>query len=78
MLKRDDMAIDAKGHPMPWTPEQVRAKVLQMIDEGDIKAVIIEDAHGDLGVQVFGPPSRQLLDVLETATRAYRRVLKGH
>lgn len=75
---RDNMAVDADGHPLAYGPEEVRAIVLKMIDEGEIMAVVVRAHSGDLAVQVFGPPSRDLLGALETATDAYRRVLKGH
>jgi hypothetical protein len=74
---RDDMAVDRDGAPLPYTPEQVRAIVTDALESGEIQAVIIKKGD-DLMVQVFGPPSRELLDVLETATRGYRRALKGH
>lgn len=74
---RDDMAVDGNGNPLPYSPQEVRAIVLKMIDDGDIQAVIVR-VGDDLAVQVFGPPSRELLDVLETTTRAYRRALQGH
>lgn len=71
------MAIGRDGNPLPYSPAEVRAIVLKMIDEGDIMAVIVR-VKDDLAVQVFGPPSAELLDVLETATQAYRRTLQGH
>lgn len=77
-IARDDMAVDGDGNPLPYAPAEVRQIVLKMIDEGTILAVIMHSRTGELGVQVFGPPSRELLDILEQTTRAYRRVLKGH
>jgi len=74
---RDYMAVDEEGRALPYAPEEVRQIVLKMIDEGEILAVIVRTPTSDLGVQVFGPPSRALLEVLESTTRAYRRVLEG-
>lgn len=74
---RHNFAIDREGRPLPHTSDETRAIVLKMIDEGEIMAVVVRRG-GDLGVQVFGPPTRELLDVLETATTAYRRALQGH
>jgi len=79
LAKREEfMAVDQDGKSLPYTGVEVRAIIMKMIDEGEIRAVIVETPDGNLAVQVFGPPSRQLLDVLETTTRAYRRALKGH
>lgn len=75
---RDDIAIDSEGNPLPLAPTEVRAIVTKMIDDGEIMAVVLRAKNGNLGVQVFGPPSRELLEVLETATTALRRALKGH
>jgi hypothetical protein len=74
---RDDMAVDGDGNSLPYTGPEVRDIVLKMVDEGEIMAVILRKGE-QLGVQVFGPPSKELLDILETTTRAYRRALRGH
>ena len=76
--ERYDMAVDADGHPLPYSPTEVRAIVQQALDEGDVLAVVMRTKDDDLAVQVFGPPSHKLLTILEQATHAYRRVLKGH
>jgi len=73
----DNMAVDGDGNPLPYSPTAVRDIVLKMINEGEIMAVIVRKG-GDLGVQVFGPPSQELLDILDQTARAYRRALKGH
>lgn len=72
------MAVDSHGHPLPYSPEEVRAIVERAIHDGDIMAVILRNPGGDFCVQVFGPPSQTLLNVLETTTNAYRRALQGH
>lgn len=74
----DDMAVDGDGRPLPHTPAETRSILAEMLDRGEILAVILRDVNGDLGVQVFGPPSREILDVLMTTTKAYRRTLAGH
>jgi hypothetical protein len=74
----DDMAVDGQGNPLAYTPAEVRSILNEMLDTGEVIAVILRDRDGALGVQVFGPPSRELLDVLQTATQAYRRTLRGH
>lgn len=77
-MSDDDMAVDGDGNPLAYTPTEVRAIVLKMLDGGDVVAVILRGPKGELGVQIFGPPSRALLDILEQATHAYRRVIEGH
>jgi hypothetical protein len=76
--RRENMAVDQDGRVLPYDPEQAQEIVARMIAEGTIHAVIVENADGDLGVQVFGPPSRALLNVLEAAAKAYANVLRGH
>lgn len=73
----ENMAVDMDGTPLAMSPEDVRAYVLRMVDEGEIIAVIARH-QDELAVQVFGPPSRKLLGILEDAVKAYRRVLRGH
>jgi hypothetical protein len=76
---RHDMAVDWEGKSLPMTGAEVRATVLRMIDAGDILAVIVQvPPNGDMAVQVFGPPSRELLDCLRQATKAYETALRGH
>lgn len=77
--KPEHMAIDEDGKPMAYAPDEVRGKVLEMLKAADAEllAVVIRQ-RGDLAVQVFGPPTQELLGVLVTAARAYRRMLKGH
>jgi len=74
---RNDMAVDGDGQALAYSPEAVRAIVLKMVEQGEILAVLVR-VEGQLAVQVFGPPSHELLDALETTCRAYRRVLQGH
>lgn len=72
------MAVDGAGNPLPHTSEEVDAIVHRALDKGEIIAAILKDEHGDLCVQVLGPPSVALLDALEQVLVAYRRILKGH
>ena len=75
--ERDDVAIDSEGRILPYAPQEVRKIVMRLIDQGEILAVIVE--HNDqIAVQVFGPPTQKLIDVLETALEAYRAAMKGH
>jgi hypothetical protein len=71
-----DMAVDGTGKPLPYTPDQVQAIVHQALADGQILAAIVRKGD-DLMVQVFGPPSQEILDVLLETVRAYRVVLRG-
>jgi len=74
----ENMAVDANGTPLPFTPTQVREIVNRAVLDGDLVAAILRMPGGDLCVQVFGPPSHELVEMLETTLHAYKRVLKGH
>jgi hypothetical protein len=74
---RDDVAIDPDGQILPMTPDAVRAYVLSMLEDGDILAVVIRSNEtGDVGVQVFGPPSQEVADILAAAARGFRQALQ--
>jgi hypothetical protein len=74
----DNMAVDAAGTPLPYSPEEVRQIVEKALREGDVMAAILRLPTGDLCVQVLGPPSQELVEILQTTLDAYKRVLKGH
>jgi len=74
----ENMAVDADGRPLPFTPHQVREIVNRAVVDGDLVAAILRMPGGDLCVQVFGPPSHELVEMLETTLHAYKRVLQGH
>ncbi len=74
----ENMAVDAAGKSLPYTAEEVTRIMEKALRDGDVMAAILRMPTGDLAVQVFGPPSLELLDILETTARAYRRVLQGH
>lgn len=73
----DNIAIGADGAPLPYSGEQVRDIVHEALRTGTIRAVLVE-RDGALMFQVFGPPSRELLNILQQLTTAYARALKGH
>lgn len=76
-MAADDIALDGDGRQLSYSPAEVRAVVRKMLDEGKIMAVVVDDGQ-KIGVQVFGPPSRELADVLQQAAQAYRRALRGN
>lgn len=77
-LHGDNMAVDGNGNPLPYTSAEVAIIMEKALRDGNVMAAILRMPSGDLAVQVFGPPSHELLDILETTTRAYRRTLQGH
>jgi hypothetical protein len=72
----DDIGFDSRGVPLPHAPSDVREIMDRMLDRGEIVAAVVKDTNGDYGVSVFGPPTRELLNVLESTTAALRMALK--
>jgi hypothetical protein len=73
----ENMAVDFDGTPLALSPEEVRRKAWELFEAGHLVAIVVE--HNDeLSVQVFGPPSKALLNVLEQTVAAYKVVLRGH
>lgn len=72
-------AVDTDGRVMTIAPGDARRRVLEMFDDpaGELVAVVMRH-RGDVGVYVSGEPSRQLLEDLEQATAAYRRIIRRH
>jgi hypothetical protein len=80
--KREDMAFDLDGKPLSMSPDQVRQKVDAALDDpnSELVAVILRQ-HGQLFLQVMGPPSRETLtdlqEVMQTMINGYSHILKG-
>jgi len=72
----DDVMVEG-GKAKRLAPGEVRKIVAKMIEEGDILAVIVRVPSGDIAVQVFGPPSMDLVHDLELAVRDYRQAVKA-
>jgi hypothetical protein len=70
-----NLAIGADGNPLPYSSEEIKTVALKAVDDGDILAVLIRLPSGDLSFQVYGPPSRDLLDTLKCAISSYERTL---
>ncbi len=77
MAHPDIMAVDDEGRTLPYSPAEVHAIVQRSLKEGNVLAAVMR-VDGNLMVQVFGPPSTEVLHAFETVVRAYRRVLEGH
>jgi hypothetical protein len=72
-----DMALDLDGHPLPMAPGEVRGMIQTLLDEGDLLAFVVR--RGDeVGVQVLGPPSMALVELLEQAVAGLRKATEGH
>jgi hypothetical protein len=71
-----NMAIGTDGNPLPYSPEEVKQVALKAVDGGELLAAVFRLSSGDLSVQVFGPPSHELVDALEQAVSQYKRVLR--
>lgn len=76
-MSKDDIAIDTDGSVAPLSAEDVRKVVDNAIQNGTVLAVVLRDPSGQIAVQVFGPPSEDLLSILETTAAAYRRAMLG-
>lgn len=77
-MTQDSIAIDADGHPLPYTAEEVDAIVRKSIEEGDLLAAVIKMPDGNLSVQVLGEPCEALADALDVVAKSYRVALRGH
>lgn len=74
---RFNMAVDRDGTPLPFSPDEVHQISEKALEDGHVMAAILRLPSGDLSVQVFGPPSQELVDILEQTAKAYKRVLRG-
>jgi hypothetical protein len=77
-MSRDSMAIDSDGRPLPYTSADVDAIVQKALNEGDVLMAVLRMPSGDLAVQVLGPPSQELVEILETVAKSYRIAVEGH
>lgn len=73
-----NMAVGPEGEVLPFSSAEVGEIAEKALRDGDVIAAILRLPSGDVSVQVFGPPTQELVDVLEQTARAYRRVLQGH
>lgn len=73
----DDMALDLDGNPIAMPPGDVRAMILKLLDEGELLAWVVRRGE-EVGVQVCGPPSMELVELLEQAAAGLRKATEGH
>ena len=77
-MGKHDIAIDGDGHILPYSPEEVRAITVKALTDGNLAMIVTVMPSGDYAVQVMGPPSDALADLLEQVATSYRQALKGH
>jgi hypothetical protein len=70
-----NMAIGKDGNPLPYSPEEVKDITKKAVDDGELLAAVFRLPSGDLAVQIFGPPSYEIVEILQNATAQYKRVL---
>lgn len=76
-MTEENRAYDINGNKLPFNQKQIREVINHMMEQGEIVAVIIKVGN-DLGVQVFGPPSDELIGILEQTLEAYKHAVADH
>lgn len=72
----DDFLIDANGElVMTETPEGLGA-IVKVLEEGTVLAVVVQGVTGDLAVQLFGSPTKELVAALTVAVQGLLHVLR--
>jgi hypothetical protein len=72
----NNLGVDTDGAPLPYSGADVAATVDRITRQGTPLALIARGEDGEIGVQVFGPPSAELAEALEAAARGYRQALE--
>jgi hypothetical protein len=70
-----NFAIGKDGNPLPYSADEVKRVAQKAVDDGDLVAALFRLPSGDLSFQVFGPPSLELVEMLEGAVSQYKRGL---
>jgi hypothetical protein len=73
-----NMAIGKDGNPLPYSPDEVKMVATKAMQDGDLVCAMFRLPSGDLAFQIFGPPSLELVDMIEGALSQYKRVLGLH
>lgn len=76
-MARDDVAM-LDGKILPMDPDEARETADRIVLEGTLIAAVYRSPEGDLSVQVYGPPSLELLACLKAAAKQYAALLRGH
>lgn len=75
---RNQVALDARGRPLPYKPEEVREIVRHAMAKGTLIAAILRGPNGELAVPVVGEPCEELVDALRAVADSYAAFVKGH
>lgn len=70
--KATDCTLDEDGDLVMLQMTSVR-----VLDGGMVLAVVLQGENGDIGVQVFGTPTKELAAALTTAAQGVREALKA-
>jgi hypothetical protein len=73
-----NIAIGKDGNPLPYSPDEVKLVAAKALDDGELIAVLMRLPSGDLAAQIFGPPSLELIEMLESFVEQYKRGLGLH
>lgn len=68
-----DCAVDPNGDLVMLQTTSVR-----VLDGGMVVAVVLQGEAGDIGVQIFGAPTKELATALMTAAQGVWEALKAH
>lgn len=71
-----DFVIDPNGELVML--EEEPPLVVRVLDGGSVLAVVLQSGSGEVAVQVFGTPTKALVDALYTAVQGLMNVLKQH
>lgn len=75
--KADDCLLDGNGDLVMLDDSiDVSKTTISVLDGGTVLAVVLQGVNGDIGVQVYGAPSKELVTALHTATRGLLSTLR--
>lgn len=70
-----NIAIGKDGNPLPYSSEEVKQVAFKAVDDGELVAALFRLPSGDLSFQVYGPPSLELVEMLDSVVSQYKRAL---
>lgn len=75
-MSDNNFAIDKDGNRIPYSSDEVGMISKDIITRGKI-IMVVSVVDDQIGAHVFGPPSEELIEILEQVTTAYRKGLRG-
>jgi hypothetical protein len=77
-MKRMGLAFDLDGKPLAVDPREVPKIIDAALENDQSKLVlVILELDDELLINIPGPPSRRVLELLQRAVRSYKQVLRG-